>query len=82
MSDLHSAKRPWEWDWDREDVRASTVFPSVRAVAVYLNEDGDVVIRQASHGHGDDEQVVVVPVAFVGQLVQALTDRAEESGAS
>lgn len=57
--------------WDKE----STVVDSVRAIAVYTNTAGDIVIRQESTGHGDhgdDDDVIVIPRRLVGTVVKAL----------
>lgn len=55
---------------DADIWKESTVIPSVRAVAVYTNTDGDIVIRQ--EGWPDEDAVIVVPRSAVNSLVEAL----------
>ena len=55
---------------DADIWKESTVIPSVRAVAVYTNPDGDIVIRQ--EGYPEDDQVIVVPRGSVNSLIKAL----------
>jgi hypothetical protein len=63
-----------DWVWHNESEREATVISSVRAVAVYSNSHGDVVVRQEGSGYGDDPEdaVVVVPRTGVAALVKAL----------
>lgn len=57
-----------DFDWSND---ASVVFPSVMAVAVYVNEDGNVVIRQKDV-FDDDDQFVAIPVENVPALIESL----------
>lgn len=58
-----------EFDWSRDD---SVVVKPQNATAVYLNEDGDVVIRQERLWDEAEDQFVVVSVANVPAVVSAL----------
>lgn len=46
------------------------VFPTVAAVDVYLNSDGDVVITQADPYGGDSENVII-PAALTEDFLSA-----------
>lgn len=45
-----------EFNWKEGEL----VFSTCQAVAVYFNEDGDVVIRQQGEG-GEDDSVIIIP---------------------
>ena len=47
------------------------VIPSVQAVAVYTNGNGDVVIRQEGWA-GEDDSVIVIPVSLAQQVADAI----------
>lgn len=55
---------------DADIWKESTVIPSVRAVAVYTNPNGDIVIRQ--EGYPDEDAVIVIPRGALNSLVKAL----------
>ena len=61
-----------EWKWHDDDAKESVVIEAVRAIAVYTNPRGDIVIRQESTDHGDDDGVVVIPRASVGAILKAV----------
>lgn len=64
------------WTWYGEDAdKEAVVVPSVQAIAVYTNPDGDIVIRQQDP-MGQDDAVVVIPRAMVGRVVKALRTEA------
>lgn len=69
-----------DWIWTGASESESTVIQSVRAVAVYTNPAGDIVIRQEGSGHGDNpgDDVVVVPRSFINQLVKAIKAEASK----
>lgn len=58
----------FDWTGDRDAV----VFPTVRAVAVYVNTNDDVVIRQEAHAFEREDTLVFVPRAHVPALIAAL----------
>lgn len=60
---------------DADIWKESTVIPSVRAVAVYTNPNGDIVIRQ--EGYPDEDDFIVIPRGAVNSLVEALKAEAE-----
>lgn len=61
------------FDWLKND---SVVISRVDAIAAYLNQDGDVVIRQQDP-LGDDDAVIVLPKNRVADLVLALQNLAQ-----
>lgn len=58
-------------DWTSESMQDSIVFPTVQGVAVYLNEVGDVVLRQQGID-GHDDSFVVVPRHHASEVQQAI----------
>lgn len=62
------------WTWESsEDV----IIPSVRAVAVYTNANGDVVIRQED-GMGDEDAYIVLPKSMVEKVARAIRAEAKK----
>ena len=57
-----------DFNWDNDE---TVVFPTANAVAVFMNEDGGVVIRQQDP-MGDDDPFVVIPPAQLKALIKAL----------
>jgi hypothetical protein len=61
-----------EFSWNQlED--GELLMPSASAVAVYLNDAGDIVLRQQGD-YGEDDEVVIVPFTFAPKLVKRLQD--------
>lgn len=60
-----SSKR---FDWLNSE---NVVFHRVDAVAVYMNEDGQIVIRQEDP-MGDEDNVIVIGLRNVPDLLDAL----------
>lgn len=58
-------------DWNWYEQKPEIVFPSVQAVAVYQNPDGDVVIRQQGE-MGEDDSVVIIPARNVDAVIAAI----------
>ncbi len=59
-----------DWNWNTELGKQSTVVKSVKALAVYTNEDGDIVIRQ--EGYGSEDEYVVIPRKSVNDVIKAI----------
>jgi hypothetical protein len=68
------------FNWHGEDAEDCIAIRSVSAVAVYVNNAGDIVIRQ--EGGMSDDQTVVVPVSFIPALTAAIERAVEESTAN
>lgn len=58
-----------DFDWSHSE---SVVFRSYAAVAVYQNEDGDLVIRQKQDGYDDEDSVVIIPGHMVPKLLNRI----------
>lgn len=65
------------WKWNDEDNKALTVFPTVSAVAVYTNPDGDIVVRQEGYMGGDDS-IIVIPRIHAGAVISAIQAELEQ----
>lgn len=65
-----------DWKWSGPDATEGVVIPSVQAVAVYTNQDGDIVIRQEGAGHGDtpEDQVIFIPRSMAKAIAKAVSD--------
>jgi hypothetical protein len=66
-----------DFDWHSEDTEQEVVFPSVQAVAVYQNKDGDIVIRQQG-SMGEDDSVIIVPQIHADVLIKAIKQAAAQ----
>lgn len=64
----------FDWTGDRDAV----VFPTVRAVAVYVSTNDDVVIRQEAHALEREDTLVCVPRVHVPALIAALQAALED----
>lgn len=61
-----------DFKWDELEAEA-TVVEEARAIAVYLNPKGDVVIRQqAAYGIDDEDPFVFIPMQRVPVLIARL----------
>jgi hypothetical protein len=58
-----------EFSWEDKTI---VVFKSTRGVAVYLNPDDDVVIRQQAGPLDNDDAILVIPRGQLKELVIAL----------
>lgn len=63
-----------EFDWSCSE---SVIFHSHAAVAVYLNADGDLVIRQKQDEYEDEDSVVIVPRDMVPRLLNRIASAAD-----
>lgn len=63
-----------DFDWSNN---ADLVFPTTAAVAVYLNCDGDLVIRQQRDPYEDEDSVVIIPRERVPALLRKIASVAE-----
>lgn len=67
-----------DWNWYNEDEKTSTIVKAVQAVAVYSNNDGEIVIRQQDALGGEDS-VIVFPKQYAQVIVHAIMAEAEAS---
>lgn len=64
-----------DFDWNDKD---SVIIRAVGAVAVYLNQNDDVVIRQQQDWNSDEDSLVIVPRAQLRPLIEALQAELED----
>lgn len=62
---------PKDWDWYSDDCKESTVVPAVQAIAVYTNNNGDVVLRQQDSMGGEDS-LIIVPQSYARTIAQSI----------
>ena len=60
-----------DYDWSKNG--DDLVFGSSAAVAVYVNADGDLVIRQQRDRYEDEDSVVIVPSERVPALIRRIS---------
>ena len=72
--EVEQLKRP-PFSWNDSD---SIVIERVRAIAVYPNADGNIVVRQQADGYGEEDAIVIVPADRVQELIAAIKDTSEE----
>lgn len=58
------------WNWNQRE-NDSVVLPSMRAIAVYTNPAGDIVVRQEDPLEGRD-QIVVIPRKMADAVAKAI----------
>lgn len=63
-----------EFDWSHSE---NVIFHSYAAVAVYVNGDGDLVIRQKQDGYEDEDSVVIIPGDMVPRLLNRIAFAAD-----
>jgi hypothetical protein len=63
------------FNWNDETL----AFPTVQAVAVYLNAAGEVVIRQQDP-MGDEDDVIVFPVRHIDDVILSLENLKQSRG--
>lgn len=59
-----------DFNWTSSE--EAVVFPTVQAVAVYTNPNGDIVIRQEAGSTDDEDSFVVIPKTHAVSLVSAI----------
>ena len=64
-----------KFDW--KDLEDDLVVPRQRAIAVYENQNGEVVIRQAGD-HPDEDSIIVLHTNHVPALIEALQRHIDE----
>ncbi len=65
-----------EWNWNTVEGRLDTVVPQVSATAIYLNEAGDIVLRQQQFM--EEDSVIVVPKPYTKALIARIQELAEQ----
>lgn len=64
-------------DFDWLENKENIIVPAVDAIAVYTNEDGNIVIRQ-QNPMGDDDYFVVIPLNNVPAVIKAVEEEAKK----
>ena len=67
---------PKDFDWYSADNKDDIVVPSVQAIAVYMNGNADIVIRQQDP-MGDEDSIIVIPRSQAKALAKAITETAK-----
>lgn len=60
-----------DWNWNGDEEKTSQVIPRVNALAVYSNENGDVVIRQQG-SMGEDDNIIIFPASHADAVILAI----------
>jgi len=64
-----------EYDW--KDT-SNTVVPEQRAIAIYMNDEGQVVIRERDGGIcGEEDAFIVIARESVGPVIERLKQLAD-----
>lgn len=66
-----------EFDWDKKEFDGDIAFRSVRGIAVYMNSNGDVVIRQQAGPLDDEDTIITLPLEHVEKLIQAINQASD-----
>jgi hypothetical protein len=66
-----------DYNWDSKGPEIA--IKPIRGVAVYLNADGDVVIRQQKAIYHDDEPFLVIPLVEISPLIARLQSVVSEA---
>lgn len=69
---------PENFNWD--DARDDMVVPTQRGIAVYVNPNNEIVIRQESADGADEDNFVFFHAEFVDKLIERLKQVAAEIG--
>lgn len=60
-----------DWNWNGDDEKTSQVIPRIRALAVYSNDNGEVVIRQQGI-MGEEDDIIVFPASHADAVIAAI----------
>ena len=59
-----------DW-WIGKESKDVTAVQPVQAIAIYKNNDGDIIIRQASE-YGEEDNFIMFKPVFKKQIINAL----------
>jgi hypothetical protein len=63
----------FEFTWDAVQEKGLVPIRSYGAIAVYLNEVGDVVLRQQNElGDSEDDEMIIVQREMLSHLIAAM----------
>lgn len=60
-----------KFDWSDARKTGEEIVPEQAAIAVYENDDGDLVIRQKSE-YGEDDHYICIQYTYLPRLITAL----------
>ncbi|NYE58985.1 hypothetical protein FHW58_000137 [Duganella sp. 1224] len=60
-----------DWDWNSASARESLVLPRVDALAIYANNNGEIVLRQQGMD-GHDDSIVIIPKSQAQEVINAI----------
>lgn len=60
------------WNWNDEENKELTIIPRVQALAVYRNEQNEIVLRQEGFDLSCEDQVIVIPEEKLGVVIATL----------
>lgn len=66
-----------DWNWNGQEESQCTIVPRVQAVAVYSNQQGEIVVRQQD-AMEDGDAVIILPVSAAKQLILALQNEIDK----
>lgn len=66
-----------QFNWFGPEKNSSIVAEPAYGVAVYTNQDGDIVIRQ-QEPMDDEDAVIIIPRALARAVAWAITDEAKK----
>lgn len=66
------------WYWHNDHEKEKTVIQHVDAIAVYVNNDNNIVIRQEDPMGSNEDKWIVVPRAQVETLIAAMRREMDE----
>jgi hypothetical protein len=68
-----------DFSWTSDRDKDAIVLGMQQAIAVYLNGDGAVVVRQEGHPYDDEDEIIVIQPQNAGAVADAIMDAAELS---
>jgi len=61
-----------DWDWNSSSAKESLVLPRVDALAIYANNNGEIVLRQQGmDGHPDS--IIIIPKSQAQEVIDAMS---------
>jgi hypothetical protein len=60
-----------DWDWNSSSARESLVLPRVDALAIYANNNGEIVLRQQGMD-GHDDSIIIIPKSQAQEVIDAI----------
>ena len=61
-----------DWDWNSSSAKESLVLPRVDALAIYANNNGEIVLRQQGMD-GHDDSIIIIPKSQAQEVIDAIS---------